>query len=68
MTNGTIHAGTEKDTVHRLQAEFADRVSGTTIRSVVRRSRADLSGAPVGALPELVERLARQRLLDPAVG
>lgn len=48
--------------VRRLSAEF-----GTwpphTIELLVTRCRRDLDGAPPGALPELVERLARQRLL-----
>jgi hypothetical protein len=32
------------------------------VGSVVRSSRRDLSGVPVTALPEMVERLARARL------
>lgn len=46
--------------VARLRPEFP----GRRVLAVVRRSLADLAGAPVPALPELVERLARQRLLD----
>jgi len=34
------------------------------IAAVVRQCRDDLAGSPPGALPELVERLARQRLTD----
>ena len=34
------------------------------IAEVVRRSRQDLDGPHPAALPELVERLARQRLLQ----
>jgi hypothetical protein len=45
--------------VARLTAEFGDR---QLIVRVVRESRRDLGGSPVGALPELVERLARIRL------
>lgn len=47
----------------RLRAEFARSLRGDTVESVVRRSRAELSGVPDGAAPELVERLARQYLL-----
>ena len=42
--------------VARLTAEFNDP---QLIVRVVRQSRRDLGGSPVGALPELVERLAR---------
>jgi len=34
------------------------------IAAVVRQCRDDLAGSPPGALPELVQRLARQRLSD----
>ncbi|MFR9802975.1 hypothetical protein ACL02T_11800 [Pseudonocardia sp. RS010] len=50
--------------VARLAREFAGRVSRRTVARVVRSCRADLSGVPAGAVPELLERLARQRLLD----
>jgi hypothetical protein len=50
----------------RLSAEFAEDVRPAVISRVVVRSRRDLSGAPGPALPELVERLARQRLLGSA--
>jgi hypothetical protein len=52
--------------VARLSAEFAPAVQPAVISRVVARSRVDLSGAPGPALPELVERLARQRLLQSA--
>jgi hypothetical protein len=39
----------------------AGRVGG-----VARRARHELSGVPPGALPELVERLTRERLAHPA--
>jgi hypothetical protein len=48
--------------VARLAEEFADRLRPQLIDTVVRTCRRDLGGSPVGALPELVERLARQRL------
>lgn len=49
--------------VVRLSAEFPVPTT-TTIAPLVRACRRDLAGSPPGALPELVERLARQRLLD----
>ncbi|MBC3191134.1 hypothetical protein H7X46_08670 [Pseudonocardia sp. C8] len=50
--------------IDRLSAEFAGRAPAVVIDRVVRSSRRDLDTAPAAALPELVERLARQRLLD----
>jgi hypothetical protein len=47
--------------VARLTAEFGSRPAA--IEPLVVACRRDLTGAPPGALPELVERLARQRLL-----
>lgn len=48
--------------VARLAEEFADRVRPQSIVRVVKDCRRELGGSPVGALPELVERLARYRL------
>jgi hypothetical protein len=48
--------------IARLTLEFAGR-SSPPIEPVVAACRRDLAGSPPGALPELVERLARQRLL-----
>ncbi|MBN1091892.1 hypothetical protein JKP75_04470 [Blastococcus sp. TML/M2B] len=48
--------------VDRLRGEFAGRVRPQLVVRVVRESRRDLGGSPVGAMPELVERLARYRL------
>lgn len=53
----------DRRTVDRLAAEFAV-LPRWIVESVVRRCRSDLSGVPAGAMPELLERLARQRLLD----
>jgi hypothetical protein len=52
------------DAVDRLAAEFSDRLRRQLIVRVVRDCRRDLGGSPVGALPELVERLARIRLAE----
>lgn len=54
------------DVAERLMAEFGARVDLATISSVVLGCCCDLRDAPRAALPELVERLARQHLLDRA--
>ena len=46
----------------RLLAEFAGRVDAATVRATVADCAADISAVPAPALPELVERSARQRL------
>ena len=49
--------------IERLRLACPGPVSDAHIGRTVERCRADLAGsAPAGALPELVERLARQRL------
>jgi hypothetical protein len=48
--------------VSRLGAEFGGRLSSQLVVRVVRDCRRDLGGSPIGAMPELVERLARYRL------
>ena len=50
--------------VARLASEFGARLAPQTIVRVVRDCRRDLGGSPIGALPELVERLARYRLRE----
>ena len=50
------------DTVERLFTEFGSRVSLPVITGVVRECRGQLSCSPEAAMPELLERLARQRL------
>ncbi|WP_448624867.1 three-helix bundle dimerization domain-containing protein [Geodermatophilus sp. URMC 64] len=50
--------------VARLAEEFSDTLRPQLIVRVVRQSRRDLGGSPVGAMPELVERLARYRLQE----
>jgi hypothetical protein len=52
------------DAVDRLTEEFSHRLRRQLIVRVVRDCRRDLGGSPVGALPELVERLARIRLAE----
>jgi hypothetical protein len=62
------HDPTVTAAIARLSAEFAPDVRPAVISRVVAGSRVDLSGAPGPAMPELVERLARQRLLQSAAG
>ncbi|WP_224391372.1 hypothetical protein [Pseudonocardia sp. ICBG1293] len=59
VTDPTVRAA-----VDRLAAEFAGRASPDLVDHVVRGSRRDLDVVPAAALPEMVERLARQRLID----
>ena len=49
--------------VTRLLAEEYGTLAGPqVVMGVVQTARRELAGSPVGALPELVERLARYRL------
>ena len=50
-----------RSAVARLRQEFPDLGTGPIVL-VVRTCREELRGSPADALPELVERLARQRL------
>jgi hypothetical protein len=52
------------DAVQRLDREFRGSVPRGVIVTVVRRSHHELDSPCAEALPELVERLARQRLLQ----
>ena len=52
------------DVTERMFTEFERVHPLPVIAAVVRQCRDDLAGSPPGALPELVERLARQRLSD----
>jgi hypothetical protein len=59
MTTGSL-----ADVTERLFAEFEPSIPLTTIVATVRQCRHELDAAPELALPELVERLARQRLTE----
>lgn len=62
-TDGTGLGGFDPAAVaDRLLAEFAGEVDVPTVRRVVSECVADITAVPVPALPELVERCARQRL------
>ncbi|WP_282779124.1 MULTISPECIES: hypothetical protein [unclassified Nocardia] len=63
----TIDPAVYDQTVERLSAELAGVVSRQRVELVLRWSLDDLTGNPPGAMPELGERLARQRLLEPAL-
>lgn len=52
------------ETIERLTPEFAGQISSGIIATVVRHCRRDLDTGLPTALPELLERLARQRLID----
>jgi len=52
------------DVTERMFGEFERVHPLPVIAAVVRQCREDLEGAPRGAIPELLERLARQRLTD----
>ena len=54
------------DVTERLMAEFEHRLGLDQITRIVTGCRRDLVDTPPGPLPELLERLARQRLLDVA--
>jgi hypothetical protein len=50
------------EVVHRLDREFGGALGRADIAQVVSWSHADLDGPHPAAMPELVERLARERL------
>jgi hypothetical protein len=60
------------EVVARMYGDFADRATLAEVLAVVARCRNDLDTPSATALPEIVERLARQRLTDhltsPATG
>ena len=55
------------DVTERLMLEFGAVLPLADVSHAVLQSFKDLAAAPVGALPELVERLARQLLHEAAV-
>lgn len=69
MTSNTavLRSGTDQEAwleaaVQRLSQDFGDSLAQWYVRRTVELARADLSGVPADAMPELVERLARHRL------
>ena len=68
MTERRDHHPTDHDLdaiVERLTAELADRYDHAAIKDCVQRCDAELDAATSASRPELVERLARQRLSNP---
>ena len=59
-----LHEQSLADVVDRLGDEFDLRLGRTTVVRVVRRCRRELDIVAGPAIPEFVERLARQRLTD----
>ena len=57
----TVPDQSVRSAIARLQQEFPE-LGPDPIVLVVRTCREELRGSPTDALPELVERLARQRL------
>ncbi len=57
----TVSDSSVRSAVTRLSDEFP-QLGCRSITLVVRTCREELRGSPADALPELVERLARQRL------
>jgi hypothetical protein len=57
-----LHADSYADMVEKLFSEYETKLSLCAIVDIVQRCRHDLAGSPAGALPELTERLARQRI------
>jgi len=51
------------DVIERLCSEFAYQLPVVVVVEVVAQCRDQLAGSPPPAMPEMVERLARQRLL-----
>jgi len=49
---------------NRLYADYQPGLTHADIDQVIQQCRADLAGTPPATLPELLERLARQRLAD----
>jgi hypothetical protein len=62
MVASPVHDASVDQAVARLAPEFGAHLGPQAIVRVVRDCRRDLGGSPMGALPELVERLARHRL------
>lgn len=57
-----LHEPTDVRLVERLLDTDAVDPDLDVIVGVVNRCRAELAGVPAGAMPELLERLVRQRL------
>ena len=63
-SSATLHGDSYADIVERLFGEYHSVLSLHRISEIVAGARSDLSGTPKGALAELIERLARQRIVE----
>lgn len=63
-SSATLHGDSYADIVERLFGEYHTVLSLHRISEIVAGCRADLAGTPKGALAELIERLARQRIAE----
>ena len=63
-TNVSGEPDSTADSIDRLMREHKDQFDPIDISRIVLSCREDLRGSPQTALPELIERLARQRLLE----
>lgn len=61
-TETTAMVHTQAPVVERLIPEFEGRFTRDAIARTVAGSIADLAGVPIADMPELAERVARQRL------
>jgi len=61
-SSGAWHESSYADIVERLFREFEAELDLLRIESVISQCRHELRGSPPGAQPELIERLARERL------
>lgn len=52
----------QTDTIGRLNGEFGARIPTALIYEIVTKCDSDLDSTPATARPEMLERLARQRL------
>lgn len=48
--------------IERLLTDGSPEVEAATLARMINKGRDDLAGSPPGAIPELLERLVRQRL------
>jgi hypothetical protein len=64
--SAAAHAEALVDVVERLMHEFEHRLPLDYVSGVVLGCQRDISGTSAGALPEMLERLARQRLVAAA--
>lgn len=57
-----VHEPTDVLLIERLLNTASRTLSLDAVTRTINQARTDLAGAPPGALPELLERLVRQRL------